>query len=106
MTTINTHCPACGEVSLTPDDIELHADPDAGPEGFYAFGCPRCHLHVRKPADEQVVRLLQSAGVACLAPAPESAAGGPAFTYDDLLDLHDLLCTADWFDELLELVRD
>lgn len=106
MTTINTHCPACGEVSLTPDDIELRAEPQAGPDSFYAFGCPQCHLHVRKPADERVVRLLQSAGVACLVAAPESAVEGPALTYDDLLDLHDLLCTDDWFDQLLESVPD
>lgn len=105
MTTINTHCPACGEVSLTPDDIELRAEPPTDPEAFYAFGCPRCHQHVRKPADEQIIRLLQSAGVACRVRAPESAAPGPALTYDDLLDLHELLGTDDWFDELRASVR-
>ncbi|HVM00936.1 MAG TPA: hypothetical protein VM324_16725 [Egibacteraceae bacterium] len=104
MTTIKTHCPACGEVELAPDDIELRADADAGPESFYAFGCPGCRLHVRKRADERVVRLLVTAGVPCLSLNP-SRAGGPAITCDDLLDFHALLATDGWFDRLLELVE-
>lgn len=99
MITINTHCPTCGEISLTPDDIELRA----GPEAFYAFGCPQCQRRVRNRADDRVVRLLESAGVTPLAGAPEGVPADPVFTYDDLLDLHDLLADDDWFSALLAL---
>lgn len=104
MTTIKTNCPACGEVDLTPDDIELHPGPEAGEGSFYAFGCPDCRLVVRKQADERVVRLLVSAGVSrVLPPAPRRPADPPV-TYDDVLDMHALLATEGWFDHLLELV--
>lgn len=105
MTTIKTNCPACGEVDLTPADVELHADADAGPGSFYAFGCPECLMVVRKQADERVVRLLMSAGVTCIPLQVNRRPQDPAFTYDDLLDLHDLLATDDWFDDLLGLVH-
>lgn len=104
MTTIKTNCPACGEVDLAPADIELHADAEAGPGSFYAFGCPECLLFVRKQADERVVRLLVSAGVTCT-PLPRVRSDEPPLTYDDLLDLHALLKTDGWFDDLLGLVR-
>ena len=103
MTTIKTNCPACGEIDLVPEDIELHTDPTAGSDSFYAFGCPECLLVVRKHADERVIRLLVSAGVTCV--ALPTATDDPPFTYDDLLDLHALLATEGWFEELLELVR-
>lgn len=105
MPTIKTHCPSCGEVSLTPADIELRADTDAGPESFYAFGCPGCQLHVRKRADERVVRLLMTAGVPVQDLHDRPRAEGPPLTYDDLLDLHALLQTDGWFDALLDLVN-
>lgn len=105
MTTIKTNCPTCGEVDLTPDDIELHPGPDAGQGSFYAFGCPSCHLLVRKEADDRVVRLLVSAGVSRVVAAAARRPQDPPLTYDDLLDLHALLATDAWFDGLLELVR-
>lgn len=97
MITINTHCPTCGEISLTPDDIELRPGPDA----CYVFGCPQCQQRVRNHADDRVVRLLESAGVVAHTGAPAPCMEGPVFTYDDLLDLHDLLATDDWFAALL-----
>lgn len=105
MTTIKTNCPNCGEVDLTPADIELHADGGPGPGSFYAFGCPDCRQVVHKQADERVARLLMSAGVTCITLPRDRRADLPAFTYDDLLDLHALLNTDGWFDELRSLVR-
>lgn len=105
MTTIKTNCPTCGEVDLTPDDIELHPGPDAGHGSFYAFGCPGCRLLVRKEADERVVRLLVSAGVSRVVPVAASQTHAPPLTYDDLLDLHALLATDAWFDDLLDLIH-
>lgn len=101
MTTIKAHCPACGEVSLRPGDVQLCAHADADAESFYAFQCPDCELQVRKCADERVVRLLRSAGVTWREdPRPT----GPPLNPDDLLDFHRLLETDDWFDQLRSLV--
>lgn len=105
-TTIKAHCPMCGEVELTPGEVSLHADAEAGPDSYYAFTCPDCALRIHKRADERVVRMLESAGVARLGEERVAVrASGPPFTYDDLLDLHGLLQTDGWFDELLELVE-
>lgn len=101
MIMITTHCPTCGDITLTADAIQLRAGPDA----FYVFGCPQCQRRVRNPVDDRVVRLLESAGATRLTGAGEASVEAPAFTYDDLLDLHDLLATEDWFSALLALVE-
>jgi predicted RNA-binding Zn-ribbon protein involved in translation (DUF1610 family) len=113
MTTIKATCPACGEISLTPPDIELYVDPDGKEASSYAFRCPQCADVVRKPADDRVVRLLISGGVDPRKPAsssPQPALGdrstGPALTPDDLIDFHTLLDRDDWFDQLLAFSPD
>lgn len=104
MTTIRATCPTCGEVGLTPEDIDLRVD-EHGIESFYAFDCPACYSNVRKPADERVVALLLSGGVEKRTPeptprAPEPRFPWPALSYDDLLDFHALLETDGWFELL------
>ena len=69
MTTIRATCPACGEVGLTPDEVELHVDPSGHRQASYCFDCPSCLELISKPADERFVRLLASGGV----PVRESA---------------------------------
>ena len=106
MTTIRATCPTCGEVALTPEEIDLRVD-EHGDESFYAFDCPACYSNVRKPADDRVVALLLSGGVEKRlveeeAPAPRFPY--PALTYDDLLDFHALLETDGWFELLLSWV--
>ncbi|MGH3666487.1 MAG: hypothetical protein ACRDU8_10450 [Egibacteraceae bacterium] len=106
MTTIKATCPACGEVGLTPADIELRVAPDADDSSFYAFECPTCLKVVRKPADARVVQLLISGGVEVRAAEPPPRRlverfDGPRITHDDLLDFHALLATDDWLDDLL-----
>lgn len=105
MTTIRATCPTCGEVELTPDDIELRVCTHA-PASYYQFDCPLCGDVVQKPADDRVVQLLISGGVAATVwELPEEfreTRQGPAFTVDDLLDFHLLLEQADWFDRLLQ----
>jgi hypothetical protein len=108
MTTIKATCPTCGEVSLTPDDIQLWIDRGER-NSFYAFTCPACRSLVRKAADERVIRLLAGGGVEVrdIVPPPHDAHrfSGPPFTYDDLLDFHALLDRDDWFDDLLALAH-
>jgi hypothetical protein len=110
MTTIKATCPGCGEVALTPRDIELRVDQTGADDSYYAFTCPSCLALVRKPADERVVRLLVSGGVPAqpIEEAPELRPRfeGPAFTYDDLLDFHQLLEGGDWFDDLVATAAD
>lgn len=113
MTTIRATCPSCGEVGLTPEDIELRVDRDDTTASFYAFACPSCYDTVRKPADERVVRLLISGGVEVLETAPDGPPrrrmyerfDGPRLTHDDLLDFHALLQTEGWFELVDTLVQ-
>lgn len=109
MTTIKATCPTCGEVDLTPQEIELRVDETDASASFYAFDCPSCLENVRKPADERVVHLLISGGVEVLPAAPPAPArrklserfDGPRLNHDDLLDFHTLLSSENWFDGLL-----
>lgn len=106
MTTIRATCPTCGEVELTPDDIELRVCTYA-PASYYQFTCPLCADAIQKPADDRVVQLLISGGVAAsvwdLPSEAQDVHRGPAFTMDDLLDFHLLLEQPDWFAQLLDV---
>lgn len=108
MTTIKATCPTCGEVGLTPDEVELRVARSERVDSYYAFTCPTCMDEVRKPADRRVVRLLVSGGVAVHDIEDRIRLGeratGPALTHDDLLDFHTLLATDDWFDRVRALV--
>ena len=111
MTTIKATCPTCGEVTLTPVDIDLRVDPHGVETSSYGFCCPHCTAQVRKPADERIVRLLVSGGVEALAPhqgSDEAAhhTAAPPLVPDDLLDFHKLLQRDDWFDHLLSVGSD
>lgn len=89
MTTIKATCPACGEVELTSEDIELLVCAGT-PMSYYAFACPSCADRVRKPADDHIVSLLISGGVQPRTwDVPAEALevhSGPQLGYDDLLD--------------------
>lgn len=108
MTTIRATCPTCGEVGLTPEEIELRVDESDNASSYYAFACPSCFGTVRKPADDRVVRLLISGGVEVLEATPAGPEPrrlserfeGPRISHDDLLDFHALLEGEDWFAEL------
>ncbi|MBI1376101.1 MAG: hypothetical protein GC157_01240 [Frankiales bacterium] len=94
MATIKATCPMCGDVDLTPRQVRvrvIEAISECDSRSSYVFGCPQCRTDVEKPADDEVVRLLTSAGVrvervAVPAEAREPHDGGP-IGYDDLLDL-------------------
>ncbi len=89
MTTIKATCPTCGEVELTPADVALMVCTQAT-LSYYAFHCPTCVTEVRKPADDHIVSLLVSGGIApTVWDLPAEALeqrDGPRLTYDDLLD--------------------
>ena len=98
---------------MRPEAISLRIDGN-GDRGQYAFTCPECRASVTRPTDRKIVGLLLAAGVEAGAPeeAPEDAlppedrsprTDRPAFTLDDLIDLHFLLDDDAWLEE--ELAR-
>jgi hypothetical protein len=109
VTTIKATCPRCGEVELTPNDIELRVCTHA-PASYYVFGCPTCSTDIQKPADDRVIQLLISGGVRAIVwELPEEILeprNGPSLTHDDLLDFHLLLEQPNWFEHLTRVSQD
>jgi hypothetical protein len=114
MIRIRATCPSCGEIDLQASEVVLRrsCDADGGllEDSSYRFRCPGCADLVVKPADERVVSLLLTGGVpvedvghVLRALHPEMPEDGPAFTLDDLLDLHLALEDPRWFDRLAAL---
>lgn len=94
MATIKATCPMCGDVDLTPRQVRVRvveAIAETDSRRSYSFDCPACHERVEKGADDEVVRLLSSAGVRVeRVPVPLEAREvhqGTPIGYDDLLDL-------------------
>ena len=110
MATIRANCPTCGQVDLPAEEISLEVAGD-GERGRYAFACPDCGADIARAADRKVVGLLLAAGATshdAEAPAMELPAedrnpcpGAPAFTLDDVIDLHFLLQEDAWLAEEL-----
>jgi len=88
VTTIKATCPLCGDVDLTPSDVRLTVAEAAG-WATYTFQCGSCHDLIEKAADNEVVALLSSAGVAVDHVPGEALEthGGLPISYDDVLDL-------------------
>jgi hypothetical protein len=120
MRTIRATCPLCtDEVDLRPGQITLHLvdqQSDASYHGSrYGFECPTCEVFVVKPAGANAVELLLEGGVSLstdtVAPwekakaHPENPPAGAPFTADDVLDLHLLLQSEHWFDDLVATLR-
>ena len=91
MTTLVATCPACGDVSLTTDEISLQVCSRRS-ASFYRFECSICKQLVIKPADEQVIRTLIEAGTELQTwfyPAEwDEEHEGPPISWDDILLFH------------------
>lgn len=89
MTIIKATCPSCGDVELSRDQVRLVVHPLAD-RSFYGFTCTLCGDVVRKPAGDEVVRLLTMGGVVAervVVPAEAlELHSGPPLTPDDVLD--------------------
>jgi hypothetical protein len=105
--TIRASCPTCGDVELTTKDVAVQVCADNN-QGAYTFLCPLCLLAVSKQAEQRIIDLLVSSGVRMtlwnLPAELREHRGGDAFTWDDVLEFHDLLDTPDWFETLLNEV--
>ena len=109
-TMVRTTCNRCGDVELTPEDLELRIciEPE---RSVYAFTCPICREAIAKPAaDPRVVRALASVGVPIVGwpmPAEEgSLADAPPLTIDDLIDLMLLVDEPDFVSRLTNVSLD
>lgn len=107
MATIRASCPDCGDVELTTQDMTVRVCAEDN-RGSYAFRCPSCTMTVTKGAEQRIVDLLVSSGVRLEvwrlpAELKERPIGEP-LTHDDLLALHELLQTDDWFATLSSMV--
>ena len=105
MATIRASCPTCADVELTTRDLQVQVCSDTN-QGSYSFRCPTCLLAVSKHAEPRIIDLLVSSGVRMHlwrlpAELNEPKEGRP-FSWDDVLEFHDLLEGPDWFDQLLD----
>ena len=100
-------CPEChAEVSLSARRLTVRIDEGTATAGEVLFTCLSCQTTVTVGMDASAVALLVLGGVTHLsltAPVvthPEVVPAGPAFTHDDLLDLHSELACESWSDPL------
>ena len=100
-------CPDCrAEVTLPARRLLVRMDADPTAAGELLFTCLGCHRSVVLPLDAGAVAAVLTAGVTHLtlsAPRvehPEIRPGGPAFTADDVIDLHEALAGDRCWDEL------
>ena len=112
MTNIRANCPSCGQVDIKAEAISLDVVP-GGEQGRYCFTCPNCSADVIRPADRKVVDLLRAVGVSTREAPDEVAPPSlpaedrnpcphtPAFSMDDLIDLHFLLQQDAWLADKL-----
>lgn len=104
MPTIKASCYLCGDVSLPSTDLDLTVY-TCGPErsAEYGFLCPTCGEAVVKPADDEVIALLEPHvhvnRVRIPAEMREHPVGLPPISSDDLLDfMLDLPHLTAWLD--------
>jgi hypothetical protein len=110
MTIVRINCIRCTTTSTTvPDALLLEIVGDDLTEGTAAIVnwiCAGCSSFVNCPIAWPDFLNLVSAGALAVdeedprPPYPESAQEGPVWGPDDLLDLHALLLTPDWFGQL------
>lgn len=103
--TIRVTCPACGDLELRADQVQVLINP-VDQRSSYAFRCTLCEIVITKPAEERVVRILVSSGVAVRpwripAEISESREGDP-ITWDDILEFHNQLWHARGSEAALE----
>jgi predicted RNA-binding Zn-ribbon protein involved in translation (DUF1610 family) len=109
MATIRASCPDCGDVELTSADVTVRVCAD-DESAAYSFRCPTCTMAVTKAAEQRIVDLLITSGVAAhvwhLPAELSEPRNGPVLSHDDLLSFHELLQDDGWFEQLSSMVVD
>jgi hypothetical protein len=113
MIQIQGNCSTCRvELELEVADLLLLVPEDAAPSGAprLVHGCSACGATSVRTLEWRMTNILKAHGVASLPdleleptaePHPENPPAGPGLTADEAIDLHELLQTADWFDQLV-----
>lgn len=113
-TNVAVECTRCGTAHTVPVDALLVAlaetgDPAQDPDlaARVSWLCGQCADLVDIPIDWTGLLVLVTEGATLLThdddeetllpPHPEAPTSGPAFTADDLLELHELLAADSWF---------
>ena len=97
-------CPDCGHARLAPREITVRGCVDSG-NWTYRFTCPTCQLRTTGDSARSALQAAVAAGSpfetwsmpAVLREIPD----GPPFTAEDELAFHELLTSADWFEEVV-----
>lgn len=105
MTIIRVTCSGCSEDVRVPHRsvvVRFCVDCVSGGEGTYVFQCPGCGLRCVKEADSRILEQLEKAGCAVVYWAVpmemrERRPGGEVLNLEDVLVMHELLETEDWF---------
>ena len=103
-------CPTCrAENVLTARRLLVRVDAEQSTTGEVLFSCLGCHDTAALTLDAAGIAALVMGGVTFLSLSPpvvehpEIRPAGPAFTSDDLLDLHTELAGDDWLAGLVSL---
>lgn len=107
MATVTTTCPSCRlRARLSADEIVLRTGPSEDASGTWlSFLCHTCETLANTPVSAAARHHLIEAGIPVerMARAPERALVRRPFCLDDLLDLHLLLDSPGWFEQLEQL---
>lgn len=107
MATITTTCPSCRlRARLSTDEIVLRSQRSGkAPATWLTFLCHTCEALASTTVADATRDRLVEAGIAVehMTRSPERAAIRRPFSLDDLLDLHLLLASPDWFQQLEQL---
>ncbi len=100
MSTLRTTCPVCDEPkTFDASAVILHIDHSG--HGRYVFACETCGTVVSRALADRALDVMLRSGVQPVEITPSPARPAPPrLTFDDLLDLHELLATPTWFDQL------
>lgn|ERR1700745_1379645 len=104
-TTIKATCSACNaDVKLDSSQVLLRICVDNN-QGSYCFRCPECKLQITKPASDYIVGILKQAEIqvenwALPLELSEPHPIGDPIELDDVLTMHELLESDNWFDQL------
>jgi hypothetical protein len=95
MALIRATCSDCGDVELRSNGLQLRICVETG-VATYIFRCPECTMAEVRPAADDVVDTLVSAGVKLTrwslpAELNERHHNGRPFNHDDLIDFHEFL---------------
>ena len=103
-TLIRATCSDCGDVELGTHDLVVRLCEETE-SGTYVFRCPRLRRSRRarrhRPTIDLLLRRVRLEVWNTPAELVEQRPSGAPFTYDDLIDFHDLLRGPYWFGALL-----